>query len=868
MNDRHRRPPRLAYRLLHLLSDSNVRNAALGDFEEVFSNLAEEDGVSAANRWYWTQALKSIPSLVTDMIRWKILMLMSYLKVAGRNMVRQKGYTFINVSGLAIGMASCLLILLYVQHELSYDRYNENADSTFRVTFYATFGADEFSSAGAAAPVAQALLSDYPEVLHATRIYVRTPLRVPVRHEQFSSIETRVAYADASLFDVFSIPLIRGNPETALAEPKTIVISRHTSAKYFGGEDPIGRILTLGDGDDYVVTGLFAEIPDNSHFHFDLFASTESIPESRHPGWLNEVSFRTYIVLEDGTDHSAFEAKLQDLIPRYMADYAARYPIHFGLQPLTSIHLRSELREFEPNGDITYVYIFSAIALFILVIAYVNFINLSTARSAGRMKEVGIRKVVGSARSQLMTQFLSESVLLTVLSFALAFGLSALALPAFNTLAGKNLGLGAVLDIPVILPIIACLLIAGMIAGAYPALYLSRGRPISVLSPRQGAGSMRHRLRSGLVVFQFATSIVLIVGATVIDGQMSFIQNRQLGFNREHVVVVQDAQILGGQVESFRDSVLKNPSVVAASVSAFLPVTSRRRQDVLSADGKYEKDGTIMGRWTVDLDYVNTMGLELIEGRDFSRDYPSDSLATIVNESAVTHFEWDDPIGKRLRKLVDTDPLRYRDYTVIGVVKDFHFASLRETIGPIMLHIGPSRDLVSFRIQSDDLAGTLETIKTSWNRLAAGHPFTYTFLDDRFDSMYRAERRIGEIVGIFATLAILIGCLGLFGLAAFTVEQRTKEIAIRKVLGSSTRSIVMLLTKEFTRLILLAAIIAVPAAWYGMNVWLDGFAYRTTITVQTFIITGILTLMIGFLTVSYQAVKAALAEPVESLKCE
>ena len=796
-------------------------------------------------------------------------MFANYFKIALRTLAKHKGYAFINIAGLAVGMACCLLILLYVQHELSYDRYHEKADHLYRVTFFGTFGGDHLHSAAVAAPTAEALANDYPDVLHGTRLYTPNPQRSRLRHGDQSFVETRVVFADAGLFDVFTIPLLKGDPRTALAEPNTMVISEAMAQKYFGDDAPLGKTLTLNAAMDYTVTGVFEEIPGNTHFHYDFFASLTTLDESRHPGWLNNMAFRTYLVLREEADPRSLEAQFPDMVNTYMPEFAQRYNLRYGLQRVTDIHLTSDLAgELEPNGDRAYVYVFSAIALFILIIACINFMNLSTARSANRAREVGIRKVVGSSRSQLIAQFLAESVIMSFIALVFAVILAKLALPAFNSIAGKELVADDLANGVIGFSLTALVVFVGLLAGSYPALVLSSFKPVAVLKQQRGVGLRGQWMRSGLVVFQFAASITLIIGAVVVQNQMAYVQNKKLGFERDHVLIIHDATILASQAAAFKGALLQNPSIVSASATGYLPVTSTRTEDVVQPEGRYREDGTVLQKWTIDVDYVETMGMAIVEGRDFSRAFPTDSFAVIVNEAAVEHFGWENPVGKHLRDLVSVDPDAYVDFPVIGVVEDFHYESLRDRIGPLALFLGSNSDLVSLRLTTDNLSSTIAWIEDTWEAFAPGQPFAYSFLDERFSAMYQAEQRTGTIFGLFAALAIFIGCLGLLGLAAYTAERRTKEIGVRKVMGASVSGIILLLSRDFAKWVLLANVVAWPVSYIVMSRWLEAFSYRTSMGWGTFVTAGLAVLVLALLSVSYQAIRTALANPVKALRHE
>lgn len=795
-------------------------------------------------------------------------MLKYYCKIAFRNLFKHKYYSTLNIIGLAVGIACFLLIFLYIQHELSYDRYHEKADRIYRIAFSGNFGGGDLDFAGVAAATAEAVVKDYPEVFTSVRIYTQNPKRHRIHYGEKTFVETRIAFADASLFDVFTIPLLVGNPETALVEPNTLVISSKMALKYFGGEDPLGKTLTFDETTEYKITGVFREIPSTSHFHFDFFAALTTLEESRDTFWLNNMSFRTYIVLSEDADPKVLEAKFPTMVEKYCASILKRMKgqgirLEYYLQPVKAIHLHSDLSdELEPNSDIKYIYIFAAIAFFILVISCVNFMNLSTARSTSRAKEVGIRKVVGSFRSQLVSQFLAESIVLSLFSLFIALILVELALPNFNILAGKELSANYfTLGLVGPLAIFGIIIFVGVLAGSYPAFFLSAFNPITVLKKKVAPGLRGQRIRGGLVVFQFVISTTLIIGTITVFKQLNYIQNKKLGFQKEQTMIVHDVYILESQIESFKNELLKNPEIVSATLSGYLPVTSQRTDDVISPEGNLRERGAVIQRWLVDFDYIKTMGMEIVKGRDFSKEYSTDAAAVIVNEAACKYFGWDDPIGKAIHK----NNVVYR---VIGMVKDFHYESLREHISPLVLFAGSSRDFLSLRLNTENFSSLIRWVEEKWSAFASGQPFEYSFLDDRFHAMYRAEQKIRDIISIFALLAVLIGCLGLFGLASFMAEKRTKEIGIRKILGSSIPSVVFLLSKEFIKWVIISFIIASPISYFVMNSWLKDFAYRVNIGWEAFFIAGGMIIFISLLTVSLQSVKTALANPVDSLRYE
>ena len=810
------------------------------------------------------------------------IMIKNYFKVAIRNLIKQKIYAVINILGLTIGIACCLLILLYVQDELSYDRYHEHANRIYRVAGDINFGGHHWELAVAPTPMAQALVNDFPEVVSAVRF--REQGSFLVRRGQEDNIkETRVIFADSSLFQVFTIPLLQGDASSALKEPNTLVISESTAHKYFAdemqaGESILDQTITLDNDTDYKITGVYEDIPSNSHFHFDLILSMEGLEESKDGIWLSN-NFNTYILLAEGAEASDLEAKFPGMVDKYVLPQAQQFlqqefdnaqeVIHYYLQPLTDIHLHSDLTaELEGNSSILYVYIFSAIAILILLIACINFMNLSTARSATRAKEVGIRKVVGSLRSSLMAQFLTESILISLISFTLAIFLVDLVLPFYNNFTGKELTLPLFDPIWVIPALLACACIVGIAAGSYPAFFLSAFQPVNVLKGKFSASSQGVLLRKGLVVFQFSISIFLVAGTLIIYEQLNYIQQKKLGFNKEQVIIVEDAYALGNQLESFKNEMGQNTAIQYATISSFLPVPSARTDFPLFPEGQYNPESAVsLQNWSVDHDYVRTMGMEIIAGRDFSRDFSTDSSGIILNEAAVKVFGFDEPIGKKLTEY-DIQGNPERSFEVIGVVKDFHFESLRQHISALALRLGNSRGRIAFRLQTENVPEVIAALEEKWKALAPDQPFSYSFLDERFEDTYRAEQKMGNIFTAFAFLAIFTACLGLFGLAAYTASQRTKEIGIRKVLGASVTDVVALLSKDFTLLVIMAILVATPVTYLAMRLWLQDFAYRIDIGWGTFIIAGVAALLIAWLTVSYQSIKAALANPVNSLRNE
>ena len=808
-------------------------------------------------------------------------MFRNYIKIALRNLWKQKSFSAINIIGLAAGLCCFMLIALFVLDELGYDRYNEKADRIFRVNADIKFGGNNLHFTQTPDLMGEVLKKDYPEIEEYTRIYFNGGSKLIKKGTEYIN-EVNVAHVDSTFFWVFTLPAIAGNALTALDEPNTVVLTKSMAMKYFGRADVVGKTIETNDHNStvYTIKAVVKDVPRNSHFRFDFFFSMKNV---EYP-WGKHLSnnFHTYLLLKPGINAEAFEKKsFSQYLEKYVFPQAkqileinsleefkkAGNLLEYTLMPLTKIHLYSD-RNFEitPPGNIQYIYIFSAVALFILLIACVNFMNLTTARSVNRAKEVGIRKVLGTERRFLIAQFLSESTLMVVLSMIIALVLTYLILPLFNDVANKAIPFGNLAS-PVLLPVLILLpFVIGLLAGSYPAFYLSSFRPILVLKGR--FGNKKSSLRSALVVFQFATSIVLIIGTIVIYRQLDYIQTKELGYKKEQVLIINDTYVLQNNVEAFKTEVLNLPGVLGGTVSGFLPVTSSNR-----SNNSYTKDAVrnsknalSMQAWRVDYDYLKTMGMEIVKGRNFSTDFGSDSSAVIINETTAKILGYADPVGEKIYQ-TDNDGIQ-TTFHIIGMVRNFNYESLKQTIGPLSFFLQESTGMASFKVNTNDLPGLIKSIEAKWKVMAPGFPYSYRFLDESFNDMYRNEQRVGRIALIFSVIAILIACLGLFSLATFTAEQRTKEIGIRKVLGASVTSIVNLLSIDFLKWVLLAFIVATPIARYAMNRWLQDFAYRIDIGWEIFIIAGILTVLIAVLTVSFQAVKAAMANPVKSLRSE
>jgi len=831
-------------------------------------------------------------------------MFKNYLVIAFRNLRKQGFYSAINIAGLAVGIAACLVIVLYVADELGYDKFNEKADRIYRVNSEIKFGENHLHMAVSPAPLAQTFSQDFPEIESTVRFRSYGSYLVRPANGTDNIKEPRVISNDSTFFKIFSVKVLEGNPKTALSLHASVAISKTTARKYFPNSSALGQLLILDNKRTAKVTAVFEDMPAASHFHFDILISmVGDWPVAKEALQTNFLSnnFNTYLLLKKGTDAKALERKFPAFIAKHIAPqilaavgndftmekyYAAGNKYEFTLTPLLDIHLKSDLKvELEPNGNVTYVYLFSVVALFILAIACVNFMNLSTARSANRAKEVGVRKVMGSMRMHLIRQFLTESTLVTVFAFGIAIGLAYLILPFFNNLAQKQLFIPFTNPI-LYLTLLAAALIVGMLAGVYPAFFLSSFQPVHVLKGQVALGMKSGFIRSGLVVFQFVISIFLIIGAITVNRQLNFIQNKKLGFEKNQVIIIHDGYALrptdkaiNSNVQTFKNEVLKISSVESGTISGHLPVEnpdSYRNDNTFWMEGKQPTVENLVSlqNWGVDQDYIKTLGMKIKQGRSFSNEFPSYSSAVILNEAAVAQFGLTDPIGKRIttfsgnRPDGSPDPNSGKYWTIIGVVENFNFSSLKEGISSLGLFLEMSDGNISFRFNANNSQETIKSIENVWKRIASGQPFQYSFLDEDFGRMYTSEQRLGQIFASFASLAIIIACLGLFALTAFTAEQRTKEIGIRKVMGASVSSIVVLLSKEFGKLILIAFVLAVPLAWFSVDWWLKGYTFKTEIGIAVYALAGLFCLLIAWLTMGYQSIRAATTSPVNSLRSE
>jgi len=816
-------------------------------------------------------------------------MIRNYFKIALRQLSKQKFYAAIKIGGFALSIAACILIGLYIKNETSYDESYPDTNRIYRLVEVYTHDGKVEKGTDYPAPLGKSIKADFPEIELSARtmpnslFYGAGSNEVRSADQRENTHETGFTYVDQELLDILKTPMVYGERKTALAEPKTIVLSKRKAEKYFPNQNPVGKILYLNNDlkNPYHVGGVMENPPATSHLQYDFYLTLTGVEfyKGEQTNW-NASNYPSYLLLRPGTDPRVLEKKIgDDVIKRYMlpALLSIGYKdaekelkkLSFQLQPISQVHLYSyniqDSDDGVQHGDIRFIWLFGAIAGFILTIACINFVNLSTAKSANRAKEVGLRKVVGSTRGSLINQFLAESTLYSILSFIGGMILAWVLLPYFNILSSKELvmPMATIWFVPLLL---AAALIVGLIAGIYPAFYLSAFKPAAVLKGAIAKGSKNSILRNGLVVFQFTTSIVLIIATFVIYNQMQFILNRQVGFDRDQVLMLQGTNTLGDDgVRNLKEDMLKLSSVKSVSISDFLPINGTKRNgNTLYNEGKSKiETGANAQFWVVDKDYLKTLGVKLVEGTNFLAPGQGDPNSVIVNQKMVKTLNIKNPIGKIITH--GDDKLR-----IIGVVKDFNFESMRSEIGPICLYQGLSPSIVSVKIAGGDMQHTIAEISALWKKASPAQPIRYTFLDERFAAMYIDVTRMGRIFTSFAVLAIIVACLGLFALAAFMAEQRSKEIGIRKVLGASIESITRLLSMDFVRLVVLSIVIASPIAWWGMNKWLQEFTsdYRAPISWWIFAGAGIVAILIALVTVSYQSIKAAIANPIKALKTE
>ncbi|MDO1445289.1 ABC transporter permease [Rhodocytophaga aerolata] len=879
------RPPQWLDKILEWVCVDHLLEEIQGDLHERYSLRVQQVGQQKAKHLYFREVFSYIRlSNINRPSSTKIFttpMFTSYFTIAWRNLSKHKLYSAIKIGGFALGIAACLLIMLFIRDELSYDQHYPNKDRIYRVVGLFNDNGEIERDVWFPAPLAGVLKQDYPEVeltgrINPSELFGAGSNQIRRADVQENSYEEGFTYADQSLLDILQVPMVYGERKHALDKPNTIVLSKSKADKYFPNENPVGKLMILNNDEKTPLTvgGVIEDFPANSHLSYDFLITMtgREFWEGEQAAW-NNSNYHTYILFKKKIDPAQVQNKLLSILDSYYLPSMKKNGVpdpenilakaSFYLQPVTDIHLKSDgIHDSLTHGDIRFVYIFGAIAAFILVIACINFVNLSTAKSANRAKEVGVRKVVGSLRGNLINQFLAESMLFSFLSFVAGILLALLLLPYFNSLSAKTL------TIPWqawwLLPGIALsAVVIGLLAGFYPALYLSSFKPIDVLKGKLSRGSKSSLTRSVLVVFQFTTSIILIVGTFVIYRQMNYIFHQKIGFDKDQVLLIQGAHTLGDKVKTLKNELLRLPEVKHVSISDYLPVKGTKRNgNGFWIDGRKNIDKDVSAQfWQVDENYLQTMGMKLVAGRNFSPQLASDSQAVIINETMVRKLGLKDPLNQRV--------FNWKAWNVIGVVEDFHFESLRDSIQPIVLALGNSPSILSVKINAgSDMQQLLQSVNKVWREVAPYQPIRYTFLDESYARMYDDVQRTGRVFSSFAILAIIVACLGLYGLSSFMVEQRSKEIGIRLVLGASVQNIFGLLTLNFVRLVLISFAIAVPIAWYLMQKWLEDFVYRTEVSPGIFLLAGLAALSIAIFTISYQAIRAALTKPVNNLRTE
>ena len=861
---KNKKPPRILERLLRYVLPRYVGYTALGDFEEEYDRVASMRGNDLASLWYFCQIIKSIPSFIADSIRWRIVMFRNHLKVTLRTIRRHKAFSLINIVGLAVGMASVIIIMLWVRYEMSFDTQHEKAERIFRVAIGNEPQGETPETKLVVTPPAlsPALLEDFPEIDASTRLS-RGGGEKLFSYKDKHFLDSCYA-VDPSFFYIFTFDFLKGDANTAFSDPYSIVLSENMANKFFGNQDPLGEVIQFDQKADFIVTGIIRDIPSNSHLQRDIFIPFETwgkLYEEPLEHW-RYMSFYTYILLDPGVNTLEIEAKFPEFANKYGIPEANLF-----LQPLLSIHLHSHhIGELSPNTHISTLLLLGSIAVLILLIACINYMNLTTARASARMKEVGTRKVIGAHRNQIARQFLGESIVMALFSFILSLFLAYLFLPFFNTLADRHLVLNEQSLLQILPGILVLVLFVGFFAGSYPALFMSSFKPIAVLRSGKGRVSQKIRLRNVLVVFQFSVSLILIISTFLVKSQLDFIRDKEMGFDRDQIVVIplHEAKIrqnVGPVLEELR----RSPQILYAASSMHLP-SDVGASTTIKWPGKPDEPTIWVKASEVSCDFTELYGIEIVKGRSFSREFPSDENgAFLVNESAKKIMGDDFRLGLGLSHWGSPEP----SGQIVGVMKDFHLNSLHEEIRPLYFYLNSSRsNHLSIKIQGGSIPETIGFIRQTMAKFSPYYPFEYRFFDEVFNSAYLNELKLEKMFSLFAIIAIFIACMGVFGLSAFLAEQKRKEIGIRKVLGASVTKIVYLLSKDLLWLVLVANIVGWPVAYYAMNRWLQNFAYRTNISLGIFLLSAFLTLMVSFGTLSFQATKAALANPVESLRYE
>lgn len=791
--------------------------------------------------------------------------------------MKNKAFTLINIIGLAVGMAGFILIMLWVKDELSYDKFNEKESRIVRVMVDYSFAGDDGSGVGTLAPMAAVLKNDFPEVENVVRFRDYGP--ASIKHVEKSFNEKEIIYADSTIFDIFTIPLIKGNPKTALSAPNTITISESIAKKYFGDTDPIGKTLNLYGSREFEITGVYKDIPKTSHFNFDFIASVYTYDECYQDDW-GSFNFVTYVLLKENIEPQAFEKKLSILVDKYIAATFEQYLdtpweeiqkqgtwLKFRIQRLRDIHLHSHYPgELGINGDAKNVYIFISIAIFILLLACINFTNLSTAKAITRSKEIGVKKVFGERVLTLIRHQLSESFIFVFIAHVVAMILVELFLPFFNDISAKNLSI-EYSNPQILLSLFGLIVITSLVAGSYPAFYLSSYKAISALKSEIKAGKKKTRFRSVMVIGQFVISIVLLCSTMLLNKQMNYIQAKELGFDKEKLLAIHNNSLSWSGLNNLKNDLLQNPEIINASITGFIPVVKNRENRILFKDGIKTSSLTSYNIWFVDHSYTETLGIKILKGRGFSDKYRTDSSAVLINQSAARTFGWDDPIGKTIGRPDSESEMSF--YTVIGVIDDFNYESVHNPIMPLVLFLDYNSGAFTLRLgENVDIPVLINLLKEKWIEYEPDRPLDYSFYNENLNSMYASESNLNQILVAFTIIAFFVSSLGLIGLAMFSTEQRKKEIGIRKVVGASITQVGKLLSYDFTKLVIIAFLIATPLSYYVMTKWLENYAYKTNISWWIFIIAGLISYITAMIAIGYQSYKASSANPVDTLRDE
>ncbi len=878
-----RQPPKLAEWLLSRICKDHLQDEIIGDLYQYHADLQQKGaGFVSLKYWYHTFqflrpfALKPIVignSIIRTMIKLNFI-------VAYRSLLRNKFYSFINIFGLGLGLATCILIGIFIKDELSYDRHWQDIEYLYRVSGDLRFMDNDYKMANSPAPMAKAFKEDFPEIMVAGRFRDNGSDVIKVDDIYFN--QDKLAFADPSMLDIFKLTSVRGVLNGALDKPDYSIIDETTANKLFGTVEAVGKTFELY-GKQFQVRVVYQDIPDNSHFHFPVILSMEGYEHARSPVWLGN-NYKTYFKLNEQNDYKALEGKFESVYKKYFGPQLQQYAgvsyedmigsgsyLNYTLIPVADIHLYSDLAfEIEANGNIQYVYILMVAGFFVLMIASINFMNISTARSSLRAKEVGMRKVMGSVKRQLIFQFMIESIMNAFLALTIAVVLTYILLPFFNELTEKTVTNPFFGDLRLYPEVLLLTVLVGILAGLYPAFFLSKFQPIRVLKGQLTLGVKSGYLRNTLVIIQFLASIMLIFGSLVIYSQLRYTQTKSLGFEKDQVIIINETHTLGSSIESFRNELLKHPATVSAAASSYLPTGGNRSDSPVLPEGANTADEAVIGmqNWLVDENYIPTLQLKVVEGRNFSKEFAGDTAGVILNQSAVKEFGFENPVGQKLHAMGGFSIYGKENFVVVGVIEDFHFDHFKNEIGPLALFNGVSRGHVIVQYQAEKTAEIQDYLHTTWEEFNPERPLQYTFMDQQFEAKYKSEEKLGSLFGAFAIFSITIACLGLFGLAAFSSDQRKKEIGVRKVLGASTKDLMLKQVVIYSKLLVVALAIGLPLSHYLMNSWLSNFAYSTTINWLIYTLPALLVLIFAWTTVSVISYRAATQNPVENLKQE